>query len=71
MMDHAVFTVDRDLNHQRVTYTLQVDAIALSEVRLDEVERRMLRECDGPDSTIADKLLALEMLMRRMQEQHG
>jgi hypothetical protein len=70
-MDKAVFTVDRNIDTSRVRYTLDVDARALAEVDLDDVDRALLRECGADDASIADRLLALEMLMRRMQEQTG
>jgi hypothetical protein len=68
-VDKAIFTVERDLATNRVRYTLDVDSMALAQVDLDPLDRALVRECGGDDSTIADKLLALETLMRRMQEQ--
>lgn len=50
-------------------------SILISERELEEVYRTLndldkllLRECDGPDATLADRLLGLELLARRLQE---
>jgi hypothetical protein len=36
--------------------------------KLTQHDRAVLAECDSPDATIADRLLGLELLVRRIEE---
>jgi hypothetical protein len=38
--------------------------------RFDDVDRAVLADCAKPDATIADQLLALELIARRIEETH-
>ena len=37
-------------------------------MRLDPGDRMILDDCDGPDATISDRLLGLELIARRVEE---
>jgi len=57
----------RNADNQSVTYTLKIDDADMCAVNLTAFDHMMLRECEGSES-IADKMLALETLCRRVEE---
>lgn len=57
--------VDRDED----VYTLTVSHGALRRVRFTEFDRMLLRDCQSDGATVADKLLALELIARRVEEE--
>ena len=54
-----------------VTVTLIMFGQEISHAPLDEFDRALLVDCDSPDATIADKLLALECLARRIEQEEA
>jgi hypothetical protein len=49
-------------------YHLEISDVEFVLMRLDNFDTLLLKECEGSDS-IADKLLALETLARRIEEE--
>jgi hypothetical protein len=55
--------VDRD----EVVYTLTLNGGDLARARLTTYDRLLLADCDA---SIADRLLALELIVRRIEQAH-
>jgi hypothetical protein len=55
---------DRD---ERV-YTLTIPGGDLMRARFDRFDRLLLADCQSPDATVADSLLALELIVRRIEQ---
>lgn len=53
------------------TYVVTISADDLANARLYDFDRKLLADCDGDDATIADRLLGLELLARRVIEGRG
>lgn len=54
-----------------VIFTLMITASERVAARLDDWDRRLIAECEK-SSSISDKLLALETIVRRIEEaKHG
>lgn len=51
-------------------YILRISGYDIVTARFDEWDRRLLEECDKSDN-IADKLLALECMARRIERSKG
>lgn len=60
--------IERD-GHGNLVFNGVFTASDFMRMRLDHFDRALLADCDGPDCSAADKLLALEMLFRRAGEQ--
>ena len=59
---------DRD---ERV-YTLTISGLDFVRMgRLSRFDQMLLDDCNGPDATISDQLLALELIARRIEEGHN
>jgi hypothetical protein len=52
-----------------VEYRLRISKEALALVKLDGLDTMLLTDCDSPDSTISDKLLGLQTLVYRIEQQ--
>ncbi len=50
------------------TWTLVLDGAEIVRAKLDDFDHRVLADCSGADATVSDKLLALEILVRRIEE---
>jgi len=50
-------------------YTIKFNSMEFSEAmfNLSDMDRAVIQDCDKPDATIADKLLALEIIARRIE----
>lgn len=57
-------TSDRD----ELVYRLTIRDEDVRRTRLLEVDRKLLAECESTDATVADRLLGLELLVRRIEE---
>lgn len=51
-------------------YVLDLDDSELMPLNLDKFDRMLIREC-GASNSIADKLLALECIVRKIEQSHG
>ena len=49
-------------------FVLTIGAVEWMLARLDGFDLALLRDCDGPDATIADRMLALETIARRIEQ---
>lgn len=49
-------------------FQLRLADADLRNVKLSHFERAVIRECDSPDASLADRLLGLELLARRLEE---
>ena len=60
--------VEEPFSMERI-YTLKFTAFEFMEVtcNLSDMDRAIIQDCDKPDATIADKLLALEIIARRIE----
>lgn len=56
-----------DFSTRNKVYHLELSQVDLEEVPLDNFDRALLRECSG-SSSIADALLCLEMIARRLEQ---
>lgn len=61
-------TKDQDYRTGTTKYTLEVDDYDLQLADFEWFDRLLAKDCELPGATIADKLLALEMVARRIQE---
>lgn len=52
----------------RTTWVFSYYTMELESTRLDNFDRALIKECEESDS-VADKLLALECIARRIEEQ--
>jgi hypothetical protein len=52
-------------------YVLEFNDAELVAAKLYPADRALLAECDGPDATVSDRLLGLELLARRIEEAHA
>jgi hypothetical protein len=50
------------------TYTLTITHSDMSKANITHLDRVLFEDCNKDDSTISDKLLALETLARRIEE---
>ena len=62
--------VERDPENDLYTARLVIEGYELLETRLTEFDLLLLRECEHSES-IADKLLGLETLTRRIEETYA
>jgi hypothetical protein len=63
-----------EVRHPELGYTsicLTIPDEALVGVNFDNFDRALLTECGGPDATISDKILGLETVTRRWEQQHA
>lgn len=49
-------------------FALTISHSALVRPKLTPFDRKLLAECSSPDATVADRLLGLELLARRIEE---
>lgn len=61
-------TKDEDYRTGTTRYVLEVNRHDLQLADFEWFDRQLAKDCELPGATIADKLLALEMLARRIQE---
>ncbi len=52
-----------------VTFRGRIERNDIERIRLDHFDRLLLDDCNRLESSAADRLLALEMIFRRLQEQ--
>jgi len=57
----------RDLKTNEQVYEIRIDSLDLSCPLLDSWDRKLIKECDE-STTLSDKLLALETIIRRNEE---
>lgn len=62
-------TAERDVSAACLKVCVVLADEDVANARLDEVDRAVVRDCEGADRTAADRLLALELIFRRMREQ--
>jgi hypothetical protein len=53
-----------------VVFTLVIDAVDFARSPLDARDRLLIDECSLPTATIADRLLGLETIARRIEQTH-
>ena len=61
------YTEDKDPNTRSNKVTVEIGDLEIVGLKLDAFERRLLDEV-GKSGKVSDKLLALEMLARRIEE---
>jgi hypothetical protein len=66
-----IFTMTEILDRDERVYTLRITNDELVRARLQPFDRLLIADCEGKDSTISDKLLALETIARRIEEGSG
>lgn len=62
-----IFQMEENLERDARTYTLKVRGDELVTATLFPFDRRLIAECEASDK-ISDKLLALETIVRRVEE---
>lgn len=62
--------VHKGLTHD-IIYKLTISELEMSSIKLDKFDRRLVGELLFEESQIADKLLALELITRRIEEVVG
>lgn len=61
------FQMQRDICADKIKVMLEIDGYEYMAAGLDHFDRLLIRECEGSDKT-SDKLLALETIVRRIEE---
>jgi len=64
------FQYRRDLTTNATHYYLVLEDADVAWAPLDQFDRMLIKECEGSKS-IADKLLALECIARKIEEAEG
>jgi hypothetical protein len=64
------FTYHREEPSGKRVYHLEIDEMDLILCNLNWFDRAVIADCDSEGATIADKLLALELITRRIEEAH-
>ncbi len=62
------FTKETSLQHRDTTYILRITDLVLEDVKLYFQDHQLIRECEK-SKKISDKLLMLEMIVRRVEDQ--
>ena len=60
--------LDSRVEVDEAVYTLRIPKRDLTRVSLAVADEALIAECDGAEATVADRLLALELLVRRIEE---
>lgn len=63
------FVETENINSGSKVFILTISISDYVKARFDNFDEALLRECKREDATIADKLLALEMVARRIEEE--
>lgn len=66
MKEGIIFEEFRDEEHRATVYRLHLPDVVRMRSELDSIDIAMIKECSGSDR-IADKLLALEVIVRRSE----
>lgn len=66
---NSSFTEERNERDARLEFRIILDDSDFANLRLDDFDRAVLADCSQPESTPADRLLALELIFRRLQGQ--
>ena len=61
-------TRHEDLIGHKVTFVLVFNDVDYVRARFDAFDYAVIADCEKPDATVADHLLALELIARRIQE---
>ena len=61
------YTEETDTRSHAMKITVEIDDLEMVGCKTDEFDRRLLRECNR-SSSVADKILALETIARRIEE---
>jgi len=62
------FETRQDIKTNDKVFILTVTVLDYVKAKFDNLDRMLLRDCESKDATIADKLLALEMIARRVED---
>lgn len=65
----STFTAERNERDMQREFRVVLTDQDFSSLQLSELDRAVLADCDGADRTIADRLLALELIFRRLEQQ--
>ena len=60
--------VDKSFNTLETTYTLKITYSDMDQARIRPEDHVLFDDCNRKESSISDKLLALETLARRIEE---
>ena len=63
------FDVSYNLQKNKRTYTLSIDDANIIECRLSKFDRLLIEKCEE-SMFVADKLLGLETIIRRIEEEN-
>jgi len=62
-------------NTDNTVYKLTITELDMARVKFDKIDRKILDECSSEDpankATVADRLLALELTARRIEESYN
>lgn len=61
--------VSEDFDSGDEIIVIRIPRTDLLTVSLDKFDQMLVKECDGPDAKLSDRLLGLETLIRRIEEQ--
>lgn len=62
------FVAEHDPKAREHRFVITIPEVDYGKVRYSAFDMALLRDCQSDDATIADKVLALEMVCRRIQE---
>jgi hypothetical protein len=68
MVSNMNIKVCRDNDSMDVTYTIVLNENDIASANFTEFDRRLFDDCESEDATISDKVLALETVIRRIEQ---